>query len=59
MNFSPIFQQNTQPSGNQTWKPRPNEEQKLPNTLAATNLVNQDSSTVTLKHNFHLFQLLY
>ena len=51
--------ENTQSKGNQTWKPRTNQEQKNPNTLAPTNLVNQDNTVVTLKHNFHLFKLLH
>ena len=58
-NLTLIFQQNTQPRGNQTWNPRPNQEQKVPNTLAPTNLVNQDIIYVTLKYNFHLFPLLH
>ena len=44
-----------QPRGNQTWKPRPNQEQTIPNTLAPSYLVNQDSTTLKLKHNFHIF----
>ena len=51
--------ENTQPRGNQTWKSRHNQEQKISNTLAPTSLVNKDSTTVKLKHNFHLFQLLH
>ena len=59
MNLTPIFKKNTQRRGNQTWKPRSNQEQKIPNTLAPKNLVSQDIKTVTLKHNFHLFHLLH
>ena len=59
MNLTAIYQQNAQLRGKQTWNPMPNQEQKNPNKLAPTNLVNQGFIVVTLKHNFYLFQLLH